>query len=387
MSAVWPDAHMPVDAEGNIADVITDGDSIVKRMNVGSFYEQYVNATSRTVANELRAQLGGPSQAVMNAVRDGRLDFESQNQYMMQRDAQLQKLREMEEGKHTELLDACWARLMRYYDIISPRMHAKLKTAARSRKVAHLSSVVTDFCRIWMPTDNPVYMPEAIELLRREFPVTMGPVTYTGASGVAATTIAPVLIGSVYYITLEKTGGEFSAVASAKTQHIGILACLNKNDKYSNSVRPSAVRLGGESEIRAFVAFTSPYKTADLTDQSNNPRAHEAVIRTLLTADRPSDLQTAVDRNEIPLGDSRILEHVTEALFCAGIELYVPDHLDPAPPVYPPDIDTGDDDEDLRKDVEVDVDEEDEEIGDDDDRPRKRKVADEEEDELDESED
>ena len=45
---------MPIDAQGNRADVIMDGDSTIKRMNIGRMYEQHVNATSRHVTNVVR---------------------------------------------------------------------------------------------------------------------------------------------------------------------------------------------------------------------------------------------------------------------------------------------------------------------------------------------
>ncbi len=384
--AVWKDEDMPIDAEGNRADIIMDGDSIVKRMNVGALYEQYVNATSRTVANTLRAWLGGPSQAEMNNVRDGLASFEVHGQYMDKVAVQKAMLAKMAiEGQETELLARCWSHLLRYYEIISPRMYDKLKSVGRARQVSLITSVVTDFCRIWFPTDNPIYLPAAIELLRREYPVVKGPVRYCGDSRVPVTTVSDVLIGSVYFVTLEKTGGDYSAVASAKTQHIGILACLNKHDKHASAVRNNAVRLGGESEIRSMVSFVSPRKTADLVDQSNNPRAHRTVIDTILRAPNPSKLAVAVDRALVPLGDSRILEYVNESLFCAGIEFFVPDRFDPAPEVYrPTDLDGGLEEEDLRVVAESDADTDDE-VGDDDERPRKSN--DDEEEEPEETED
>ena len=62
--AVWEDDWMPLDAEGNRADIIMDADSTIKRMNVGRMYEQYNNAASRSVTNAVRAMFGVASEAL-----------------------------------------------------------------------------------------------------------------------------------------------------------------------------------------------------------------------------------------------------------------------------------------------------------------------------------
>ena len=285
---VWDTEDMPMDAEGNRAEIIMDGDSTIKRMNIGRLYEQYLNATSRHVSNVVRGMIADLKPAS---------------------------------------IEAAWLYLLGYYKIVSPRMYDLITGPSyTSTPRSHLEEIAKDGVYLYLPTDNPAYSPDMIEDLRKYYPINIGPVTYRGRSGNVVTTNSNILIGTLYIMLLEKTGGDWSGVSSAKLQHFGIPARLTKYDKHSLPGRAQPVRITGESEVRLLAATIGGEMTAELLEMSNSPALHKHVVGNLLRAEKPSNIKTIIDRNLVPRGGSRSLVYVNHALECAGMKFYyVPD--------------------------------------------------------------
>lgn len=296
--AVWDDEDMPVDAEGNRADAIMDGDSTIKRMNIGRLYEQYINATSRHVTNVVR-------------------------NYM----------RELTDDSMAK----AWDFVLGYYKIISPRMY-DLITGPEYNELPryHLEAIVKDGVYLHMPTDNPIDLVESIDQLSREYPIHIGPVTYRGRSGHVRVTERPILIGSLYIMLLEKTGGDWSGVASAKLQHHGIPAKVARNNKYSAPGRLQPVRFTGESEVRLLAATIGGDATAEILEMSNNPILHKEVVKAIVRAAQPTNIASVIDRSVVPKGGSRALVFIKHALETAGVRFVEMSDEEPDILIYPP---------------------------------------------------
>lgn len=279
--AVWPDDRMPVDAAGNRADVIMDGGSIVNRLNPGRVYEQYITASMHATSNRLREM-----------VRNGQRDLAINT-------------------------------LMEYYQLASPRQAALVAKLPDINR--HLDVVLRDGIYLWLPTDNPVYYPHVVKEMRKRFPPVHGPVTYKDAAGNTIQTHRNILIGSQYFIFLEKIGDDYSAVASPVLQHQGIPGKLTRADKHASPGRPQAIRALGETEDRIVASLVDPDAPADMLDMSNSPQTHKHVNRMLLTADKPTNIQNILDRNVVPRGNNRITQHMANHLMAGGFEFeYLP---------------------------------------------------------------
>jgi hypothetical protein len=350
---------MPVDAEGNRADIITDGDSTIKRMNVGRMYEQYINAASRTVTNQVRALFGAPIEAQLTADRYGWLTPEEQAPMASAKTNLAKTIQDVRKGLLREKTKQAWEMLLNYYAIVSPWMHEEVSKGSSTNPAQHVSAILEDGVYLHFPSDNPVFYPEMVSQIRASVPIPHGPVTYIGDSGNRVTTRANVLIGSIYFVLLEKTGDDHSGVASAKTQHFGIPACLTKYDKHSSASRSNPVRIAGESEVRLFAATIGGEKTAQLLDLSNSPASHKAVSRTILRSSTPTNVPVIVDREEVPMGNNRALAYANHMLECAGIYFYVPEQPQIAPEIYRDEVASPDEGEDeLEVGVEVETDDE-----------------------------
>lgn len=275
---VWKDEDMPTDIDGNRAEVIMDADSTIKRMNIGRLYEQYLNAASRDMTKRVTNMIQSDS---------------SPSGYKKAFDY---------------LLD--------YYATVSPKM-AELFTGGeyKGSPEYHVNEVIKDGIYLWTPTDLDISSLEMIKAVQAKFPPTLGPVQYRGV-----TTSNDTLIGSMYFLLLEKTGNDWSAVSSAKLQHFGIPARITNQDKYSAPGRQQPVRMLGESEVRLLNAYVGSDTTVELIDRSNNPTTHKEIVNKILTSDTPTNIEEIVDRDKIPLGNSRNLLFVKHQLECAGVK-------------------------------------------------------------------
>lgn len=287
---VRPVSEMPVDQFGRIAHLVMCGDSVIKRMNPGVVYEQYVNATGWWV-------------------RKNTLEL-------------------MEAGREVD----AWRYLMAYYSIVSPLMYkgmlAKVKTDAQRKE--HLQSLYevpdsngyklsSPVARIWLPSNSPNIGGPLIQQLREYFPVPFGPVTYTTKEGTVVTTVDAALIGSLYIVLLEKIGDDWGGVASAKRQHFGILAKLTQLDRNSKPWRENPTRILGEAEIRLLVATIGPQATADLLEAQNSPSAQRLIARTILTSVKPTDIQITWDKTKVKRGLARSTLYVNHVMAVSGI--------------------------------------------------------------------
>lgn len=296
---IWDDEDMPVDANGNRADFIMDGDSTIKRMNIGRMYEQYYNATSRDISVKIRQMLGVD---MSGNIRE-----------------QIRTI--VAQGKHDAIINEAFEYVLGYYKIISPMMYdlAVQRSTQPGAVTEHVMDIVRDGIYIWLPTDNPAESVDIVQQLRKHYPIHIGPVTYKGRSGNVVQTESPILIGSIYVMLLEKTGVDWSGTSSSKLQHFGIPAKLTAADKNAAPGRQQPVRIFGESEVRLGCAATGGDTIAEVLDQSNNPAAHKHIVGNILRAEKPTAIANVIDRQVIPRGNSRALVYLRHILECAGV--------------------------------------------------------------------
>lgn len=302
---VVPTEDMPVDAQGNRVHLIMDPNATISRMNLGRFNEQFLNAASRDLTKEIcnfykvpHPDLHGQRLTLADKMRIKRVYVESDD------------------------AKALWARLMRYYEILSPKQHAFFQNLSSNTEsvTEHLIRIMEDGIYIYFPTDNDPEIPDVIEAVKNEFMPYKGPLTYRGNSGKMRTTKEDILVGSLYIMLLEKTGNDWTAVSSGKLQNFGVLSQITNQDKNAAPTRQQAIRAWGETEIRIATAYLGPKITAEIIDRNNNILSHRNAVRNVLTAAKPTDIEELVDRSTIPLGRARPLELIKHLAFCNGWE-------------------------------------------------------------------
>lgn len=285
---------MPVDEEGNIADIVMDGGSTINRMNPSRLFEQFCNAATRQTHNLICKMLG---------VAPYTPDIETNNR--------LCKL-------DNNLLESAYQTLMGYYNIYYPNL-VKWANEREETLVEFLTVIVSRGVYIYLPPDN---YKESVQIVKEiqssVYKPHYGKVTYVGNSGKRVTTKDNIRIASMYILLLEKTGDDWSSVSSSKLQHLGVIAPLTKQDKYSKPARLQAVKGAGEAEVRIFMSYTKGNFTVEMMDRNNNPKTHKHICNAILGAPMPTNINNLVDRTVIPFGGSKPLSLVRHIAECAG---------------------------------------------------------------------
>lgn len=298
---VMKQADMPIDEWGNRADVIIFGGSTMRRSNYGRLYEQGLGAAARDLVQRLRVEKGMDRHATPT-----------------------------EDQLKAALADKAWLEyafneLIEFYQIVAPSMPKILLD--NPDPYQHVYHTLRDQYYLYTPVTDQVSLMEAVnKVINSRFRPNMGPVTYRGPNGQMVTTEKNVLSGYLYIMLLEKIGEDWSSVSSVKTQPFGLPSKLNNADRASTPGRETAIRSCGESETRSYNSVVGPEPTNELIDQTNNPMAHIAVVNSILTADKPTNIPRAVDRSVIPYGNSRPVALLKHLLECRGLRLrYRPD--------------------------------------------------------------
>jgi hypothetical protein len=286
---------MPVDEDGNRADIVMDPNSTISRMNLGRLYEQYFNAASRDTHKRICNMFG-----IANKVKL----VEAQNILNKASD---------------DLINSAFNYLMGYYKIVSPKMYSWFNDGlVKESPKDYLAEIITKGITLYVPTDNEPDSQDIVTELEKHYKPTYGPVSYIGNSGRKVITKNPVRIGSVYFILLEKIGDDWSAVSSGKLGHFGVLGQLTKADKYSKPARNQAVRGSGEAEVRILVSYIGTKYVAELMDRNNNPNTHKVVINNLLSAKHPTNVDNLIDRKVYPFGGAKPLQLIKHILEVSG---------------------------------------------------------------------
>ena len=289
--------NMPVDSDGNRADIIIDPNSIISRANPAQLYEQYYNASARDTHKRLCAMLG---------VKPNLKQILAYNAIM--------KLPE-------HVVSEAFNYLYEFYKIITPIQASWFDEGKiEANNVEYLAEIVEIGIGLFIPTDNQPMSEEIIMQLEEKYRPVYGPVTYVGNSGRTVKTKNNIRIGSVYMMLLDKVGDDSSAVSSGKLQHFGVLSQVTRGDKYSKPARNQAVRVIGEAEGRIVVSYIGPWFMAELMDRNNNPKTHKSMVEKILRSTTPSNIDNLVDRKEIPFGGSKPLQLLKHLLQCSGIK-------------------------------------------------------------------
>lgn len=276
---VLEDEDMPTDRWGVVADVIMDPDSVGKRMNDGCFYEHYLTASMDQVSRYIR---------------------------------DLYRMGDVEKA---------YSELIRYYSCVSSPMRIRTEETCLTaeRRKEHVEAVVRDGIYLYLPCGTVEIGAQQVRNIRKHFPLLRGPVRYRAATGEFVDTVDDVILGSMYVIILEKTAKDWAASSSLKHQHHGVPAKLTQRDRNSMVWRDQPNRSLGEAEVRLINAMIDRLIVSEMLEIPNSPQAQRHIARALLTAPKPTAIDTIIDRNVVMRGMSRALQFVKHILECMGI--------------------------------------------------------------------
>lgn len=361
----WADEDMPVDAWGNRAEVIVAASSTMDRMNLGRPYEHETYGSMEMLTEALRDSFNHPpTEDADGAAKAALIQLELARRGTDKPAGQLkqEEIAAYIGGDYDKAFEV----LLDFYKTVSPLMHEQMTSPSyKGSAEYHVRDVLKKGIYIWTPLNTPKPWVdlaradgtpvtfEELELIEaeeqrtlkiggvigdigRNYPARRGPVWYRGKSGEESITVDDILISDTYMILLEKTGGDWSGVSSARHQHYGLPAKLSKQDKYALPSRANPVRIFGEAEVRLTTTVTTDDVVAEVMEMSNSPGAHKNVCENILRAPKPSNIEKVLDRSKVPLGSNRSQVFVAHALQTAGIEFFYTEHTDEEE-IYPAD--------------------------------------------------
>lgn len=286
--------NMPIDIDGNRADIVLDPASTISRMNIGRLYEHYVCGAARDVAKHIRNMLGIPygpcSTEKISCVDD-------------------------------EIWRSAYHYLLSFYRIVSTKQYEFFNQLNDNDKLEHLASIVRDKIYLFIPVDNDIDSVEMVKNIEQLVKPTYGPVSYVGNSGRRITTVNNIRIAPMYIMLLDKTPDEWSSVSTGRLQHFGILSTTIKSEKFSFPFRNSPIRAYGETELRILNGYTDPENTAELVDRNNNPATMRLMYYNLLETEKSTNVDCIVDRQQHRLGNAKNLQIVRHSMLVTGIEI------------------------------------------------------------------
>lgn len=309
-----PDCYMPVNANGVRADLMMDPNATVARTIPSRLFEQIFNAASRDLVIEFCNKLG-----IIHSVK---IELPIKMQI------------ESRWNSGDPVIIECWNRLMHYYSIFATVQHEGINNLPNDKKRNHFIRILNDGIYLNIPGTQDQEPVDMLREVRKHFMPERGPVTYRDYNGVERVTKNNVLIGSIYYMLLEKTGDDWTAISSGKFQNFGIIAKLTNKDKFLQPTRNQAIRAGGEAEIRIMVAYCGAFFATEFLDRNSNMQSHRAACEKILSAPYPTNIESLINREEIPLGKARPMQLVKHLAYCNGWKFTYSPYVEKNPDPY-----------------------------------------------------
>ncbi len=307
---------MPVDEDGNVADIISGPDSIPGRMNLGRLYAPYFNAAARDVRRRMLEELG----------------YDRHHKTPIS----LEEMLSIPEEKYRTAVHT----LLTFYNIVSPRTYKEYTENLTNEEreewmLTILNKALYNYIQIeddGLSDDDAFpkkFLDEKVQALENTFKITYGPVSYVGRSGKRVTTINKFRIAPLYFMLLDKIADTWLAADIGKHNNFGILAPMNEDDKFSTPWRRTPPRTIGETEGRLYCMYGGRAMIAEMMDRSGNLATQKEMAKNILEAEHPSKIKKLIDREQIPYGNARpnqILHHIFR---CMGFDVvYKPEKLD-----------------------------------------------------------
>lgn len=286
---ILPDAQMPTDELGNVADVISDDSSTISRMNLGRSYEGYLGAMSRDNRHRLVKYLTdkyGPNFINTMPVAG----YEYARKYI--RDI---------------------------YELINQEGVQFIDSLDQEEFREHLKKNLKEELYLLYPPDNEKNIVDVLDHFElTPYKPHLGKITYVDGMGRKVTTKEDIRMLRMYIMFLEKIGNTYSAVSSSKVNNFGFPVKGTNLDKvkYPHSLTPGKIL--AETENRILLSYAGAKAVADMMDLALNPNTHKALYRSTLESKVPFTNRFHINREDIKYGETKSLQILKHIFAAAG---------------------------------------------------------------------
>jgi hypothetical protein len=294
--------NMPVDADGNRADIISGPDSIPGRMNISRLYTPYLAGAARDIRKQMLEEMGFDR------------NFKGT--------VNTQDLTGIDPKRYGVAVQT----LLLLYSIVSPRSYKEYtEVLTDTERLEWMANIINDKIYLYIPIESEKMLDEMVLEIEKNFKLVYGPVSYVGRSGQRVTTRDKFRIAPLYMMLLDKIADAWLSVDIGKHNNFGLLAAMNKADKHSTPWKKTSPRLFGETESQLYCSYGGREMIAELLDRSGSVASQKEVSKTILNARDPINIDEVIDREKLPLGNARPIQ-ISQHLFnCAGFSIVYSD--------------------------------------------------------------
>jgi len=272
---------MPRDEFGNIADIAMDVKSTPARLNGGRLYDTYIKASMLKVERLVKEKMKEYNYEDPHNIPD-------------------------EIIKQIFTIPMGFVKLLKnnLYNIYHGVYTGNDYEAMR----AVIITIVEDNFRIHLEVgeEKKTYL-LVIDIYNSIYKPDKSKVTYVN-NGEVVVSDSPILISPMYFILLSKIADTLLTTSSAAVNHHGLPVVVNKNDKHNMPHKNNPVRALGETEKRILVNEGGRELAAELSDINASILSHRIVYESIITADKPTNIDRVIDRKKHPFGTERALE-------------------------------------------------------------------------------
>jgi protein associated with RNAse G/E len=303
VTKIMRDEDMPVDEYGVRVDVIADPNSTIARQNPGRTYELYMGAFARDnftrFTNVLKQKYTNLSvHQIAEIVDDADVDY------------------------------VC-GYLHGMYSLVSENMANFIPSLTDKKRRDHVKETLKQgIVTFHYRPNDPVRFVEMNRLIEQSiYKPNLTRLTMRDNYGVLRTTVAPIRIGVLHLMVLEKTADTYMAVSSAHLNNFGFPAKVSPGDKHKTSHAITPAKTLGETELRLELAYMGKEAVADLVDSVANPYTHKLIVKSIFTSENPMQIGD-IDRQSNPYGNTKALLIFKHTFNASGIDFkYVKENL------------------------------------------------------------
>lgn len=279
---IFPDHQMPVDEDGNVADLIYYKKAQIARTDTGGSMEGHTAACIRDVSKKIKKLFNHKHVSVWN-----------------------------------EQTEEAWNYLVSFYESCSPLTHewSINPTITIEDKLNHINVVIDDIARIVFTIDNPLNNLGLIDRLDEVIKPTYGALWVTDVLGRKVKLKSKGFMEIQQIIVLEKTELNPMSVNAAIRQIHGFPAGSNRQTRYSNPAKVQALRNASETEIRFWANVWGSDVIARYIAFAYDPDA----IKDVITAIMNSPIPLRIGNVKSDIERSRALKLVKDVFFCYGL--------------------------------------------------------------------
>lgn len=289
ISSIFPDDWMPVDEEGQRADLIIDPASVPGRMNPAQWYIQFFNRGARLLEQRL------PNMEPLEAYNE------------------IIWYLKMINPKWAELVDSQHPTDLDKQKLVDETIRSPLGIVMQ---ISPMQEGIDQNLIIEMSKKYNIHK----SCVNFKLPTTSGYRSYTSKK--------PVMIGDIYVYHLYKIPHQ-RVVNVGYTSHHGVPMRGSRRAKYNHPYSPTTIRWG-EDEVRNLIMTVGAETTARMLGMyGNSPEALEELVHTLMDSPHPGQLHR-ISKTDEEIFKSNNIVNITKHMFsCLGIDISPEDEVQP----------------------------------------------------------